>query len=182
MQAKSPIWGDYFNATHLFTLARWASNGALTGHSLLGRLKVSASKEKGVYKMFCETQVWNGVRTNLYLCCKNSTGAHLPLMAGWTRSVPDSLLATPVNNLTSQKLTAWPGSGSPSTREINTRLTCLPQLKHSNRQVSRSSGSYWLITLGGFLPPGATALCKSLRTLGNQLHSAKVCFPTSIDT
>jgi hypothetical protein len=54
--------------------------------------------------MFCETQVWNGVSTNLYICCKNSGGAHLPLMASWTRSDPDSLLATPVNNSTPQKV------------------------------------------------------------------------------
>jgi hypothetical protein len=104
MQAKSLMLGDYFKTTHLFTLARWASNIAFAAHSIMGRLKLSASKEKGVYKMFCETQVWNGVRTNLYLCCKNSGGTHLPSMACWTRSVPDSLLATPVNNSIPQKV------------------------------------------------------------------------------
>jgi hypothetical protein len=54
--------------------------------------------------MVCESQVWNGVRTDLYPCCKSSGGSHLPLMASWTRSVPYSLLATPVCNSTPQKL------------------------------------------------------------------------------
>jgi len=54
--------------------------------------------------MFCESQVWNGVRTDLYPYCKSSGGAHLPLMASWTRSVPYSLLAAPACNSTPQKL------------------------------------------------------------------------------
>jgi hypothetical protein len=54
--------------------------------------------------MVCESQVWNGVRTDLYPCCKNSGGAHLPLMASWTRSIPDSLLAAPASNSTPQQL------------------------------------------------------------------------------
>jgi hypothetical protein len=80
--------------------ASW--NSALTARALMGRLKVSGTVRKGVYKLCWKNQVWNGVGTNLHAGCKNSGGAHLPLRAGWTRSVPDSLLATPANKSTSK--------------------------------------------------------------------------------
>jgi hypothetical protein len=48
-----------------------------------------------MYELYWKTQVGKVVKTNYYASRKNCGGAHLPLLAGWTRFVPDSLLATP---------------------------------------------------------------------------------------